>query len=72
VSDPSASIEPELPAVEDGSIWVLTLRSEKSDIPEAARMERLLKCVLRAYSFRCVSITDHVPPTAKPSGEAAP
>jgi hypothetical protein len=38
--------------------YVLHLRSLKSDTPEAIRVRRLLKRLLRDLSLRCVSIRE--------------
>ena len=50
----------------DAADWVLVLRPLPSAIPAAVRMRRLLKCLLRAYHIRCVSVGSGLPtPTPK-------
>lgn len=65
--------EQEQPAA-DGADWVLVLKPLPSDIPAEVRMKRLLKCLLRGYQMRCVSVSAHVPPnsTTSTSGGSTP
>jgi hypothetical protein len=48
----------------------LTIRSVPNQaVPEAARLKRLLKALLRGYGFRCLGIED-IPPAGDPRDPA--
>jgi hypothetical protein len=47
-------------------VYRLTLRPEPGDVPEMARLRRLLKALLRGYGLRCLSIEE-----VKPEADAA-
>jgi hypothetical protein len=44
--------------VKTGERYLVTLDALVDDVPAAVRLRRLLKCALRSFGFRCVSVRD--------------
>lgn len=51
--------------------WTIQLRPISQDVPDAVKVRRLLKALLRSFGLRCIDIRQNVKPAQNRAAEAA-